>query len=184
MIATVIILAVLGTIALILEVFLPGGILGVLGGIAVAASVALVMTAPPFSSMALVARVGLAALILAVGGGAFATCMRFFQQTILGKRLTLGEAIPSGAGVDDLSDLVGRRGTAVTDLLPGGRVDIGGRHLDAISHAGAVRAGDPVEVTGTSGGHLEIRVVRDAPPAEPTPPADRARELADRDRRA
>jgi membrane-bound serine protease (ClpP class) len=44
------------------------------------------------------------------------------------------------------ASLLGATGTAVSDLRPGGIVDIDGRRVDAITSGELIRAGEPIEV--------------------------------------
>ena len=54
-------------------------------------------------------------------------------------------------------ELIGELGEAVTALRPDGVVEVGGGRWKATSHrAAALRAGDPVRVTGVEGDTLQV----------------------------
>lgn len=58
----------------------------------------------------------------------------------------------------DLAALAGQRGTASSDLTPGGRVAVGGREVGAASeHGEFIRAGSAVVVVGVHFGELVVR---------------------------
>ncbi|MEM6691216.1 MAG: NfeD family protein [Planctomycetota bacterium] len=65
---------------------------------------------------------------------------------------TLRDGIP-------LESLVGQTGVALSDLLPGGLVRLGGHRVDCISVDGSIDKGHPVEVTKVSGGKVYVREV-------------------------
>jgi membrane-bound serine protease (ClpP class) len=55
--------------------------------------------------------------------------------------------------------LVGQRGTALTDLTPDGQVRVDLDNWSAVALGERIRAGDPVEVVGVAGVHLEVMAV-------------------------
>lgn len=56
-----------------------------------------------------------------------------------------------------VSELIGQVGTAQTDLLPGGRVLINGRKLDAVSTGMPIDSGTEVVVVKTQAGKIQVR---------------------------
>lgn len=82
-------------------------------------------------------------------------------------RMALRTGLATAAAIDgtsaaplehDLAALVGRRGSASSDLTPGGRVAVGGREVGAASaHGEFIRAGTAVEVVGVHFGELVVR---------------------------
>ena len=91
--------------------------------------------------------------------------LRFFPNTPLGRRLTLGKAsIPSTpdtlAGIDPAT-LVGAQGEALTILRPSGTVRLGERRLTARAESGFIAAGTPIKVISAT---TFVIVVRPVPP--------------------
>jgi hypothetical protein len=72
-----------------------------------------------------------------------------------------------------LRGLVGRRGRAASELVPGGDVAIDEDTLEAVSEGGPIAAGEVVEVVGVQSRALVVRVAAIVPPASAAaaPPA-------------
>ena len=85
-----------------------------------------------------------------------ALLIRFLPKGWMWDKMIVGSAISGAAQVaglppgaaHQLSDLVGRRGIAVTVLRPSGQIEIEGRRFEATVEVGAVNAGDPIVVRG------------------------------------
>lgn len=87
---------------------------------------------------------------------AFLAVLRFLPRVPVLNALVLEARIdgtaPAAAGA---SDLVGRRGHALTPLRPGGKVQVDGQTLDVVAEGEFVAPGEPVEVVRVEG----VRVV-------------------------
>lgn len=62
------------------------------------------------------------------------------------------------------SDLVGKSGTAISELRPAGVADIQGERMDVTTEGGFVAAGTPVTVVHAEGMRLVVRPLRQVPP--------------------
>jgi hypothetical protein len=62
---------------------------------------------------------------------------------------------------------VGRRGRAVSELLPWGEVEVDGVDVEAMSESGPIEAGAVVEVTAAQGPAVVVRRAEPEPPARP-----------------
>ena len=154
-----IMLLVLGVLLLGAEVFLPGGVLGVIGAVClVGAGIAGFYAFGPQWGV-----ISVLALVIAAGVG-IALWIRFFPRTILAKKLALSK---SGADFksypDELRALIGRKGTALTALRPSGIARIDNRRVDVVTDADWIEEGTPVVVIAVEG--VRILVQRDAPEA-------------------
>ena len=69
-----------------------------------------------------------------------------------------------GAGATGLASLAGKRGVAVTDLRPAGKVEIDGAPVDAVTQAEFIGKGLPVEVMEVDGFRVVVRRCVDQPP--------------------
>ncbi len=138
------ILFLVGSVLLAAEVFLPGGIAGVLGGVALASGA------------------GLAFSEFGPGGGALASiaallllgAMLYFELVWL-PRTRIGRAMVVEATVSGQSqpapgspDLVGQPAIALTALVPTGFVDIAGRRYEAFCRTGHAARGVQLTVVG------------------------------------
>ena len=143
-----------GLLLVIAEVFIPGGVAGVVGALAVlgAMGIGLVSFPPPWGF--------LSALSIVVFGGIFLLMwVQFFPRSRAGKRMALhsdGATFKSAAPPPDT--LRGASGEALTALRPGGIALFEGKRYDVLADGGEwIAAGTPVRVTSIRDGHLLVR---------------------------
>lgn len=146
---------IIGLMLLAIEVFVPGGILGAFGGLALLVSVVA-------GFFAFGARGGLMATLLLVvfGGLFFGIWVRLFPRTPMGKVLTLQKdghdfkAANAGPGIT-----LGLHGTAQTDLRPAGLALLDGKRTDVVAEAGYISAGAAIRVVRIEGHRIVVRAV-------------------------
>lgn len=133
-----------GALLLAAEIFLPGGIAGVLGGIA------------------LLAGSIFAFLDYGVGGGALATLAAFalvsallYAELVWLPRSKVGRAMVVESSIDAQSqppiatqEVIGQSATALTALVPSGVVSIGGKRYEAFCRTGHAARGAALTVVG------------------------------------
>lgn len=134
------ILFIAGVILVGFEVVVPGGVLGVLGGIALFGGVAVSFYDYGLSG-------GVIAFFGALGLVGVVLWVEFFllPKTALGRRMFLQTAITGTSG-PTVENVVGQSGKTITALAPSGYVQIGGKQYEAFSRAGFVEAGAAVKV--------------------------------------
>ncbi len=97
-----------------------------------------------------------------------------FPRTEYGKRLmsppSLAEMEPYVAETERLLQLVGKMGTSLTSLAPGGLILLDGERLHAESEGILIRPDTPVRVLAMKGNRLLVRQIREEVRLE-TPPA-------------
>jgi membrane-bound serine protease (ClpP class) len=97
------------------------------------------------------------------------TAFRVLPRTRFGRRIVLeGPATAPKPGVPAFEHLLGKRGSALTDLRPAGTAEFGEERLSVVSLGGLVERGAAVVVASVEG--TEVRVRR-APSPEPSAPA-------------
>jgi membrane-bound serine protease (ClpP class) len=134
-------LMVLGLGLLLLEIFLPGMIAGILGVLCLLAAIG---EAHHRYSIRGTFWVMLAEAIL-VGLG-FWGWSRYFPQTALGKRMFLTESNRVPESSDEIDFTVGEVGLAVTELRPAGTAEFAGRRCDVVSESAFIPAGEKVKI--------------------------------------
>lgn len=155
----IIVLVIVGFLMLAAEVFVPGLILGTLGGLCLLGSVALCYnTYGP-----LVGTASFAALAL-LGILGFFLWLRLFPHTPIGKKMMLRSSLDPQNSMT-VPDLVGATGETVTPLRPAGTAVIGGRRMDVVAESGLIESGQKISVISQEGIRL---VVRQASPATPS----------------
>lgn len=144
-------LFILGVLFLIMEIFLPGGIVGVLGFVSMATG--LVMAA--YDTEQGLASLGIAAGITAI---VVIILVKYLGVRGMWNKFILGEAQSKETGYiapKDQSPLLGKTGIALTPMHPAGVVRIAGKRVDAVSAGNFIQAGAPIVVVQVEG----LRVV-------------------------
>ena len=156
-VSAIFILAGFGIVLIGLEVFLPGGIIGLIGICCSVASVVLCFTTESVTEVGAWLSFVLAACVVGVTTVVLVIWLKHFQNTGLGKRFVLDSAI--GEKKDAKHELKGEVGEAANDLGPLGKVRIGNKRHDARSESGLIPAGTQVQVIGSNGMELVVRAV-------------------------
>jgi membrane-bound serine protease (ClpP class) len=139
----ILVLFAIGILLLALEVIVPGGVLGIVGGLALLGGVLVAFD-----------RYGPWGGAWALAAGLLVTAIALYLEFVLLPRSRLAKALSLNATVVGCSQppvaeasLVGRQGVAATTLAPTGIVECAGRRYEAFSRSGLISAGAPVEVT-------------------------------------
>jgi len=142
-----------GFVLLCTEVFLPGGVLGVLGGCALLYAVVLgYQQFPP-----VYAHLLLVGVVLGVGLG-MVWWAQYLPRSFIGRRLTLTRSQADSSTVDSkMSSLLGEHGVAHTDLRPVGIALFRGQRYDVISDGGVIARGTAIRVVGVEGNQVLVR---------------------------
>ncbi len=141
-----------GLFMVILEMFLPGMVMGLLGALSILAGVI-------YAYAAFDANVGNIVLIATLFGSLvlFSIWMKVFPNSPIGKLLTLKSAISEGTAIADKSNLLGRRGKALSFLRPAGVALIDGTRVDVVSETDLIEAGSEIEVVKVEGLRVVVR---------------------------
>ena len=139
---TILVLFALGLILLALEVVVPGGVLGLTGGVLLVVGVALAFDGYGAGGGGLAL---LAALV--------AVAITLYFEFVLLPRSRLAKTFSMTATVAGRSQpaiadrsVIGRRVVAVTTLAPSGMVELEGRRFEAFARNGHVPAGTELEI--------------------------------------
>jgi membrane-bound serine protease (ClpP class) len=142
---------VLGYLLLLMELFLPGGILGILGLGSVVYGCWLAFGVGPLwggvaVATSVVATVGLVMLILR---------SRVARQMVLDNRPSREWKAPA----PELQELVGKEGVTISPLRPAGIVAIDGERFDVVTDSVFLEAGVAVRVFEVEGGRVVVESV-------------------------
>ena len=153
----VVALAVLGLIGILWELHVvPGhGFPGVLGGLALLASIFLAFGIPfTFLAIQSIASAIVLTVIL------FALFTRYYPQNAWMKRLALVESQgPEYVTSRDFTGLRGLTGVAASYLRPAGVAQIDGKRVDVLTEGEFIAAGTPVRVTRVEGARVFVEPV-------------------------
>lgn len=148
----VLLLAAAGFVLLLTEMFLPGGVLGALGGLALLG--AIILGYVEFGPVVGTVIFGAVSVIVLIG---FCVWMAAFPRTAVGRRLTLGRTLSAGSKLPDTGALVGAEGIAITPLRPAGTARIGDRRVDVVAEGAFVATGEPIVVLLAAGARVVVR---------------------------
>ncbi|MFF0827136.1 nodulation protein NfeD [Brevibacillus sp. NPDC003359] len=145
-------LFVIGILLMLLEIFLPGGIVGAIGFVSIVTG--LVMAA--YDTQQGLASLGVAALITAI-----VTFMLVKKYGVKGlfNKFILGDTQQNEEGYvapRDQRELEGKSGIALTSLRPAGVVKVEGKRVDAVSVGGFIEAGTTITVVQVEGTRIVV----------------------------
>ncbi len=148
----IVLLLSIGIVLVLLEVIVPGGVLGVLGVLAMLGGCVLAF-------FELGARGGWVAT--AAAGGALGLSLfiefKLLPRTRWGKKLFLSQSIEGGSQAMPAGEaIVGKAGEAVTMMAPSGYVTIDGKRYEAVSQSGLIAKGAGVRVVSVDNFHLIV----------------------------
>ncbi|WP_186575820.1 NfeD family protein [Aquibacillus kalidii] len=151
-----IILLVLGIVFIVLELFLPGGIIGFLGIGAIVG--ALFMSTNNIGHMTM--SIGIAVLLSIIVSVVLFKTMGFekgfFRHIVLKDATTTEEGYVSSV---NRLELIGLEGKSVTPLRPSGTGVFDGERLDVISEGGFIPTNSDIKVIKTEGSRIVVREI-------------------------
>tara|TARA_B100000519_G_scaffold106342_1_gene92156 strand:+ start:2390 stop:2854 length:465 start_codon:yes stop_codon:yes gene_type:complete len=141
---TIVIFFVVGVLFIAAEVFLPGGIVGAIGGLVIIGGV--VQAYSEFGAQgAFIAAIFAVLLLIA----AFYIEFKVLPNTRMGSSLFLRDSVKAKTGYSLAADeIVGQICTTVTTMCPTGFVMVNGKKLEAFSKSGFIEKNTEVRVTG------------------------------------
>lgn len=144
-------LFLIGAVCLGMEIFLPGGILGLFAGVALVGGVVLA-----FVDFGLAGGAIAFAVALVMVGIVLYFEIAILPKTAMGKRLFLNSAISGTTSAARENELTGKSGVTSTTLGPSGYILIDGKRYEAYSRAGLLEKDVPVKVVGADNFRLIV----------------------------
>jgi membrane-bound serine protease (ClpP class) len=138
---------------MIMEIFLPGGIVGALGFISIVTG--LVMAA--YDTQQGLASLGIAVVITVI---VTLLLVKRFGVKGLFNKFILGDVQRNEEGYvapKDQRELLNKEGIALTPLRPAGMVKVEGKRIDAVTLGGYVAAGTPVIIVQVEGTRVVVQ---------------------------
>lgn len=146
---TAILLLALGLLMIFLEIFLPGGILAVIGGVLILASIIFFsIQAKSLIPISIFILTAFLLLWLVVKFGVWIIKKRGRRHTQPKKSVTDAFA----------QEKIGKKGVALTDLKPSGYVFVDGNRFSAISKGGYISKGQKIQVIGGKAAQLTVEL--------------------------
>ena len=140
----IILLFMVGAMLLAAEIFLPGAVAGIIGGLALLAGSLLSFREFGFNG-GMLASFG---ALLLVGLMLYLELV-LLPKTSVGKRLIVQSTVSATSQPPPATaELVGRAAVALTTLAPSGYVEVEGRRYEAFCRSGLVQKGTELRVVG------------------------------------
>jgi membrane-bound serine protease (ClpP class) len=153
-IAIAVILLAVALMLFFVELFIPsGGLIAILGGVAVVSGIFLLFKADTtLGLIGIICTMIAVPCVLAVG-------MKIWPHTPIGRMLILKDPPPSPVDAHKTApgQLVGASGEALTDLRPIGTCLIDGKRIDCMAETGIIESGTRVHVTIDDGMQVKVR---------------------------
>lgn len=134
------------------EVFIPGGIIGMIGAISLLAACGFALFAFGLSTGLLIAF-----LLIFITLGGFILWLVRMPNSKIGTRFSLQATLSSPQTDKAPNPLIGVHGNAETDLRPSGFARINGQKMDVVTARGYVEKGSNVLVTEVHGSRVVVR---------------------------
>jgi len=148
-------LFIIGFLLVVAEAFVPGGILGILGGVVLIGGVVLSFRefGPGRGALIFAATAVGVTVFLGIG-------LKILPRTAIGRKILLSQTV-GGSPRDPVAEeerrrLIGREGKALTDLRPAGRGLIAGRRWDVVSDGTYIDKGGTFRVIRVEGTRIVV----------------------------
>lgn len=159
------ILLIAGMMLIGAEIFVPGGILGIIGGAALVLAIIAGFAAFGLETGAYI-TLGIMVLLTVV----ITVWIKFFPRSRLGRQMTASSDLKTSKGTQNgLADLVGKEGVALSTLRPSGFATIDGRRVDVVTQGESLARGDKLVVVDV--GSNRVVVCRKDSEKDPSPNA-------------
>jgi membrane-bound serine protease (ClpP class) len=154
----VLVLFMVGILLVVIEVIVPGGLLGLVGGFCLLAGV--ITSFLQFGSTG-----GMIATAVALVIGAVTVYLEFviLPKTALAKKFTMSATV-SGRSQPEVADpaaVLGVGGVAATRLAPSGVATIAGRRYEVFCQSGLAEAGARVKVVAVDNFRLVVTQIKE-----------------------
>jgi membrane-bound serine protease (ClpP class) len=155
----VLLLFLVAVLFVLVELFLPGGVFGIIGLVAFIASIVIGFQRYPEWGFLIAGIELVAATVLVIIG------VIYFPQSYAGKLLILGRSLDKKrgySGTELLEEYVGKEGVSLTHLRPAGMAEIGSRRLDVVTEGTFIDKGKKVKVIRVEGNRMVVREIETA----------------------
>lgn len=141
----------------VIEVFIPGGVIGAVGVLCLFAACGFAVSAFGLATGLVISM----ALVLATLVG-FMVWLIHMPNSRIGKRFSLESSLGTARSSDSDATLAGKRGLAETDLRPSGYARIENRKYDVVAARGFIPKGSDIEVSEVHGSRIVVRIPPEA----------------------
>ena len=149
-----IIIFIIGLVLLLLEFFVPGGIVGIIGGALIIISLLFAGASITHMAYSIIIAMFIAVIGMVILMKFFGKKLHVFNKLVLRDATTTEEGYVSNT---NRIELIGRVGEAITALRPAGVIVIDHERIDAVSDGSYIDKGKQVEVIKVEGSRIVVR---------------------------
>ncbi len=152
MIQSFLVFIIAGLMLIGAEIFVPGGVLGVIGALSlvIAGILGFTIFPPGIAAMIAAGMIGMVGIVMLLW-------IRIFPRTAMGRQMTDNLDLKDAKSADDtLVILVGKTGITRSPLRPSGFVEIDNRRIDVMTQGEMIDADRPVRVTSVEGNRVIV----------------------------
>jgi membrane-bound serine protease (ClpP class) len=147
-------LFIVGLVLCFLELFIPGGIIGTIGLIAILGSLFLASGDPIHFGISLLIALAASVTVFILLVKVYGKNMKFFKKFVLKDSTNTEQGYISNVS---RLELIGMKGKALTDLRPSGTAVINGERLDVVSEGTFIGKDSAVTVIKAEGSRIVVR---------------------------
>ena len=156
MILTIILLLVFGVSLVLLEIVLPGGVIGGIGILCIVAGIVCSFIQSP--TMGVGVLVGAFVFFMIT----FWAWLKFLPKIPIAKGIFLNKTAEGWSGTEaGNNDYLNKEGTAQTVLRPAGFATIDGERVDVVSQGEMIQKGEPIKVIEVEGNRIVVARLSD-----------------------
>ncbi|MCM3674062.1 nodulation protein NfeD [Peribacillus simplex] len=150
---------IIGVILVLVEFFIPGGIIGLLGFTAIVGSLFLATGDPVHMTISLLIAVTVSILVFILLVKVFGKQMKFFRKMILTDATKTEQGYVSNP---NRLDLLGVEGKALTDLRPSGTALVKEERVDVVTEGSFISKGSSIIIIKVEGSRVVVREIPDS----------------------
>ncbi|MGE7182857.1 NfeD family protein [Peribacillus sp. NPDC006672] len=150
---------IIGVILVLVEFFIPGGIIGLLGFTAIVGSLFLASGDPVHMTISLLIAITVSILVFILLVKVFGKQMKFFRKMILTDATKTEQGYVSNP---NRVDLLGVEGKALTDLRPSGTALIKDERVDVVTEGSFISKGSSIMIVKVEGSRVVVREIPDS----------------------
>ena len=150
----VLIMFVIGLILLIAEFFIPGGIVGIIGGAFIIMSLLFAGASVTHMLLSIIIAIAIAVVGMVVLMKFFGKKLQVFNKLVLKDATTSEEGYVSN---ENRVELISKIGITLTPLRPAGVVEVDGERLDVVSEGNFIDTQKSVRIVKVEGSRIVVR---------------------------
>lgn len=151
-----IIMFILGFALIVGELFIPGGIIGVIGAALVIISLLFAGENVVYMAYSILIAIIIAVLGMVIMMKFLGKNLHFFNKLILRDATTTDEGYVSN---ENRVDLLGKVGVTITPLRPAGSIQVDNERLDVVSQGSYINSDKKVEIIRVEGSRIVVREI-------------------------